>query len=303
MELNQLKTFITVAEEQHLTRAAERLYTSQPAVSAQLKALEESLGVVLFDRTPKGMKLTPSGEKLLVQAQAALDAASLVVSQAKAIQGEVMGLLSIGVNSDFAFLKLPELIADSADVYPGVQLSFINSMSPDILIDIRKGKLDSGFFFGSSSTIDLQVTQVAEIETAIVAPVGWASKVQDASLDELATLPWIYTTLRCPFYGLTEILLGDVSAEPRKTVFVDNEDAIRELVKAGAGISLLRTDDAERAEKEGWGIRWNGRTPSLPLSVAIQARRVQEPILQAWIGLLTKCWDISKSDVQDLKVS
>lgn len=74
-----------MAEEQHLTRAAERLHTSQPAVSAQLKALEESLGVVLFDRTPKGMKLTPTGEKLLIEAQTALDAANRVISQVKAI--------------------------------------------------------------------------------------------------------------------------------------------------------------------------------------------------------------------------
>lgn len=91
MDLNQLKTFVTVAEEQHLTRAAERLFTSQPAVSAQLKALEESLDVVLFDRTPKGMKLTPSGEILLTQAQTVLDTANLIVSQAKAIKGEVIG--------------------------------------------------------------------------------------------------------------------------------------------------------------------------------------------------------------------
>jgi len=301
MELNQLKTFVTVAEEQHLTRAAELLYTSQPAVSAQLKALEESLGVVLFDRTPKGMKLTPSGEKLLVEAQAALEAASRVMSQAKAIQGAVIGSLSVGVNSDFSFLRIPELLADVSERYPNLQLSFINGMSPDILLDIRKGKLDSGFFFGPSSTIDIHFIQLAEIETAIVAPISWADKVMHASLEELASLPWVYTTERCPFYHITEALFNDLNLEPRKAVFVDNEEAMRALVKAGSGVALMRFDDADRAEAEGWGARWSGESPSLPLSIAAQSRRAQEPIIQAWFDALLKAWSIDNTEVQNQK--
>ena len=63
MELYQLRTFLAIADEANLTRAAERVHTSAPAVSAQLKALEEELGVRLFERTPKGMVLTPAGER------------------------------------------------------------------------------------------------------------------------------------------------------------------------------------------------------------------------------------------------
>ena len=303
MELNQLKTFIMVAEEQHLTRAAERLFTSQPAVSAQLKSLEASLDLVLFDRTPKGMKLTPAGEKLLTQAQATLDAASLIVSQAKLIKGEVMGSLSVGINSDFSFLKIPALLADASETYPGIKLSFINSMSPDILLDIRKGKLDTGFFFGPSTTADLHVIKVAEIKTAIVVPVKWKDKAQQASIESLGALPWVYTTERCPFYHLTETLFSEAGIEPSKAVFVDNEESIRQLVKSGLGVSLLRMDDAEQAEAEGWGVRWAGCHPSIALSAAIQSRRVQEPILQAWVDELSKFWAIDEGDIPNREVS
>jgi len=72
MELYHLKTFITVAEEGHLTRVAQRLNTSQPAVSAHIKGLEEELGLMLFVRTPKGMRLTREGEELRDQAVRAL---------------------------------------------------------------------------------------------------------------------------------------------------------------------------------------------------------------------------------------
>ena len=68
-----MRTFVTVAEEGHLTRAAGRLFTSQPAISAHIKALEEELGVPLFVRTPKGMQLTKEGELLKAQAEKALD--------------------------------------------------------------------------------------------------------------------------------------------------------------------------------------------------------------------------------------
>ena len=69
MELHQLRTFVAVAEEGHLTRAAERMFVSQPAVSSHVKALEAELGVALFDRTPKGMRLTREGERLLGRAR------------------------------------------------------------------------------------------------------------------------------------------------------------------------------------------------------------------------------------------
>ena len=75
MEFYQLNTFVKVADEGNLTRAAERLFTSQPAISAQIKALEEELGVELFERSSRGMRLTAKGQLLYDQAAATLAAA------------------------------------------------------------------------------------------------------------------------------------------------------------------------------------------------------------------------------------
>lgn len=293
MEFSQLKAFVTVAAEGHLTRAADRLYTSQPAISAKLKALEESLGVNLFNRTPKGMTLTPAGEKLLAQAKAILDASQLMEVQAKEIQGAVGGLLSIGLNSDLPFLRLPELLADAAEHYPDLKMSLINGMSYENQIDVRQGKLDTGFFFGPCTSLDVHTIHLDDIETAILAPVGWAEKISYASIDELATFPWVYTTERCPFYQLKETLFKDAKTKPTKAVFVDCEDAIRELVKAGSGIALLRKDDAEKAEAEGWGVSWKGRTPQIPLNIAVAAQRLHEPVIQAWLKELSKFWPMT----------
>ncbi len=290
MELNQLKTFIAVAEEKHLTRAAERLYTSQPAVSAQLKSLEEFLGLRLFDRTPKGMTLTPAGEQLLKQACLTLDAAKQMADQAKSIQGKVMGTLKIGVNSDFPFLRVPQLLASCNLSYPGIKLSFINSMSADIIADVRKGRLDAGFFFGPCSSADLHISKLAEVETAVVAPVGWAERILGAGIVDLAALPWVYTTERCPFFLLKEALFSRTESNPDKAVFVDTEEGIRELIRSGSGISLLRRDDADKAEHEGWGVRWDGETPTCPLHLATHVNRVREPLILALLEQLEQCW-------------
>lgn len=302
MELNQLRTFVAVAEEKHLTRAAERLFTSQPAVSAQLKALEETLGVKLFERTPKGMSLTSSGEHLLVKAKATLEAASTLLSEAQSIQGKVMGSIKIGVNSDFDFLRLPNLLSHCSNAYPGLKLSFENSMSADIIREIRKGKFDSGFFFGLCASADLHVVTLDQTQTAVVAPKSWENKIANATPETLSELPWIYTTERCPFYVLKEALFNDAHVVPKKTVFVDSEDAIRSLVKAGSGISLLRADDADKAEAEGWGIRWGGATMTIPLNIAVQKNRLSEPAIQVWLSEIQNAWNLTPQEESSQQV-
>ena len=92
MDLHHLRTFVAVAEENHLTRAAERLFVSQPAVSSHIKALEGELGVVLFHRTPKGMILSREGEKLLGRVRRILDDAESLLGAATPEDGKV-GLL------------------------------------------------------------------------------------------------------------------------------------------------------------------------------------------------------------------
>src|SRR5512139_2019619 len=100
MELYQLRTFATVAEEGHLTRASERLHLSQPAVSGHIKALEQELDVRLFDRAATGMVLTEAGRQLLSHALKVLSAADGVKRVAQQLHAEVTGVLHIGTVAD-----------------------------------------------------------------------------------------------------------------------------------------------------------------------------------------------------------
>ena len=106
MDLTLLRAFVTVAREGNLTRAAVQLHLTQPAVSLQIKHLQETLGVTLFTRTSHGLSLTRDGQALLPHAERALGAASDVQRAAASLRHEVRGRLRIGTILDPAFLRL-----------------------------------------------------------------------------------------------------------------------------------------------------------------------------------------------------
>jgi DNA-binding transcriptional LysR family regulator len=111
MELYQLRTFSAVAELGSLARATAGLHLSQPAASAHIKALEEELGVSLFERKPSGLALTRAGADLLPYAQRLLAGASELSSRARRLRGLVGGKLRLGAFLDPQVLQLGELMS------------------------------------------------------------------------------------------------------------------------------------------------------------------------------------------------
>jgi DNA-binding transcriptional LysR family regulator len=114
MELYQLKGFVAVAGEGHLTRAADKLHVSQPALSAQIKALEDELGVTLFERGPTRMALTSAGKRLVTAAQDVIAAANAMAHDARTLSGEIAGRIRLGTVAEPEWVQLPALLATLA---------------------------------------------------------------------------------------------------------------------------------------------------------------------------------------------
>jgi DNA-binding transcriptional LysR family regulator len=299
MELYQLRTFIKVAQEGNLTRAAEQLFTSQPAISAHIKALEEELGVTLFQRTPKGMSLTAEGELLCPRAEGILQAAEGLKNEALELRSELVGEVRLGVHTDYQFMAVGALQQLLAGRHPRVRPHFIQGMSATIVPDVRKNRLDGGFFFGPCDYADLSVTHLREVPMAVAAPAAWGERVEAASVEQLAALPWIYTSEDCPFFSVGSTLFDLDGIEPRKVAFADSEDAVRELIRADAGVSLLRLDDALALEKRGLACRWPGEVPSIALQFAVQKRRQQEPLIRALVEIISEFWQLDTGQVNE----
>lgn len=292
MELYQLKTFVLIADEGNLTRAAEKLFTSQPAISAQVKALEEELGLSLFERSARGMTLTAAGQQLYESAQQTLASAEALKQTALGLQQELLGEPRIGIHTDFEFARVGRLHKALTGKHQQLRPHFIQSISPSILADIRVGKLDGGYFFGPCQDANLSIIHLQQTPMTVVAPAAWQDRISHASLADLAQLPWVYTTETCPFRLLMNEMFTLTGTTPTKTAYVDSEDAVRELVCAGAGLSLLRSDDAAWSEKEGMVSCWPGKTPGISLQFAVLRRRLGEPLIKALLEEITTTWQL-----------
>lgn len=147
MDLRQFRYFVAVAEELHFGRAAERLHLSQPPVSLAIKALEEELGVLLFQRTSRRILLTEIGQELLREARAVLRRVEAMKDHAaRASQGKI-GSLSIGFISLADYNFLPAALSQFHENFPDIQVSLHESTSDVIASDLEKGILDIGYLF------------------------------------------------------------------------------------------------------------------------------------------------------------
>ncbi len=146
MELRHLRYFVTVAEELHFTRAAERLHIGQPPLSQQIQALEAELGVQLFQRSKRRVLLTTAGERLLVRARRLLADAEAAAEEARrAGRGEV-GELRIAFTSSMPLAgMLPDSLRHYRERYPEVSLKLEEMFTGDQYLALQQQRLDVGF--------------------------------------------------------------------------------------------------------------------------------------------------------------
>ena len=180
MELYQLRSFAAVAELGQLTRAAERLHVSQPALSAQIKALEDELSVALFDRGSGGMSLTAAGRQLLPDAERIIAAAQAMRSQALALRGEVAGRVRLGTVADPELVRLGDVLRRAVDRFPLLEIDVHQEISGAAFEKVRDGELDSAFYYGALAHPAVASMPLRDFAFRIVVPAAWrdASRAQ-----------------------------------------------------------------------------------------------------------------------------
>lgn len=290
MELYQLKTFVAVSQEGHLTRAAERLSTSQPAVSAHIKALEEELGVVLFERTPKGMKLTSHGLVLKQKADQVLNAADAMRFTANQLQDELTGEARLGLNTDPRFLRATQILAEMKRDYPKVALSYIPRMTWEAPEDLHRGRLEAAFVYARPDDEAIAAHVLDQIGLVIVGPIAWQDRLESSSLADLAAYPWIWTSQQCPYYAVAQRLFSNMDCEPIKAVITDQESAIRHMVAGGVGLSIMCEEEAQSAAEQGQLHIFGSRIGTLDLSLLHLKKRDQDPLVKAVLSSIAKAW-------------
>jgi DNA-binding transcriptional LysR family regulator len=290
MELYQLRSFAAVAESGHLTRAADRLHISQPALSAQIKALEDELGVPLFERLPSGMELTPAGRSLLPEAQKVVAAAQVLRSHANAFKGEVAGRVSVGTVSDPNFIRVGDLLAQAVETFPLLEIELHHVVTGEAFEKVRDGELDASFYYGSLATPTVAALPLLNVAYRVVAPVAWRDRVENAPWDEIVAMPWVMTPPISTHSALAGELFREHGVSPARRVEADHEAVISSLVVAGLGVSLMREDLAIAAAAAGDVVLWGDKRLLTTLSFIYLAERADEPILRALRDMLARVW-------------
>jgi DNA-binding transcriptional LysR family regulator len=151
MDLKQLRYFVTVAEEGHITRAAERLGMQQPPLSAQIKAIEAGVGAQLFRRQPRGVELTAAGRELLVDGRDILDRVERAVQRARQTARGEIGNLCVAIAPTAPFNKVvPRAIRNFRKAYPLVMLTLEEGLSNEVTTGLLSQRIDLAFVRNSS---------------------------------------------------------------------------------------------------------------------------------------------------------
>jgi len=212
MELRHLRSFVTLAHELHFSRAAERLNIVQPALSGQIKSLEDELGVQLFLRDRRSVSLTEVGRVFLPQAQATLDQADTALRVARRAEQGDIGELRISFVSSVIPEILPNVIRKLRAQYPKLQLHFHDMSTPRQIDALNHGRIDFGFLRLPVNAPSLHIELILEEPFVVVLPESHPLAAQKAiDVVALQDEPLLFLD-RSAAPGYSDALLGALSA-------------------------------------------------------------------------------------------
>ena len=292
MELYQLRSFVAIAELGQLTRAAEKLHVSQPAVSAQLKALEDKLGLALFERTANGMVLTAPGARLLAEAEKVLAAARDMQNVALSFKGELAGKASIGTLSDPKMTRIGEFMNAVLARHPLLEMELHQGVTGVALDQVRDGILDASFYYGELKYPSVQGLPLRRLVFRVVAPAAWADRLRISGWEQVAAMAWIIPPPISSHHQLAHSLMQQHGVTPGRVVEADQEAVIASLVVSGVGIALMREEIALDKAAAGEICIWNDEQIDTTLWFATLRQRESDPVIQALIEIQRDLWAV-----------
>jgi DNA-binding transcriptional LysR family regulator len=242
MELKHLRSFLAVAEHLHFRRAAETIHLSEPALSVQIRTLEEEMGVQLFVRDRRKTLLTPAGQAFFEDAREMVVRSERAVARARRAALGQVGTLRVGFVSTAAALLIPPLVMRFREIYPDVELDLRNVLTADQVMQLSDGRLDVGL-------LRLPITAQEQIETTILhrepfillLPASHPlARKRPLRLQELSAANFVmYARKQAPaFHDRILGILNEAGFSPHVVQEASEMHTLVALVAAGLGVAL-----------------------------------------------------------------
>jgi DNA-binding transcriptional LysR family regulator len=239
MDFDHLITFLEIAKQGSFSRAGQKLYRSQPAVSAQIRQLEQEYGQKLFDRVGKSVRLTVAGETLLEYAGRLLTLRNESLRAVADQSSTPRGMLAIGANEATCLYVLPDIFAEYTRRFPSVQISIYRNFSHKVLEKIEDGTVDVGIVTLPVKSPSLKVHSIYRDRVVLmVDPQNPLARYKSVRTSDTLEQPWIF-----PKTGFMRQVLDKQFRPFRPQLRVNMElpsvGMIKRFVCAGLGVSAI----------------------------------------------------------------
>ena len=243
LENFRLVVFRAVAERLSFRKAAEELYLTQPAVSLQIKALEEDVGVQLFDRTGTHISLTAAGEILLNYCHQVKTLLAQTEQEIAALGGEHSGELALGASTTIAQYVLPRLLGEFCREHPRVHPTLVSGNTEHIVEAVEKQRISLGFIEGPARSRDVKTEPFLKDELVLIVPNAheWAERTS-VSCSEIASIPLLMRERGSGTRHVIELALERQGIKRNSMHIVmelDSTEAIKSAVEAGLGVGFV----------------------------------------------------------------
>jgi DNA-binding transcriptional LysR family regulator len=288
MEIRQLKTFKTVSSLLSFHRAADQLNYAQSSISAQIQALEEELGVRLFDRLGRGIRLTQAGERLLGYAGKILDLADESKAEVAGTR-EIRGSVTIRIPESVGIYRLPPVIDHFVSQYPEVRLHFTTCAHESLQKDLRKGVTDLAFLMSESiEAADLD-NEVLGFETILLVagadhPLTRRKAVHTRDLEGETLL---LSKVDCSYRRSFERILDESGVVPQRIHDFHSVETLKRCVINGTGYTILPevAVEGDLARGDLVQLNWEQEGFEVALLMIWYRERWRSPALEAFMAI------------------
>lgn len=240
MNLRQLQVFASVARHMSFSVAAEELMMSQPAVSQQVRALEQQLDCKLFEWTGQRLLLTETGEAIRIHTDAIL-ARSLDLEQAVAeVRGPTRGSLALGANTTGGMYVLPAIARAFGEEHPGAGLTLQIESTNRIVDRVMQNFIDIAVVTGPLTDERLTITDLYLDELLLIlSPSHPFAALSSVSLEEVAAARWVFYTPESRTRALVQRAFEDLGVKPVPAMQLTSTEAVKKAVEANLGIAMV----------------------------------------------------------------